>query len=170
MGLLAWLGLQRGTDYPNLNALLAELRRALPNDESVVIRYLAIVIALLGRVAVVDGRFTDKEEKTLRSLLAHVDRLAPSGVDSVCDALRGEFPSLTGDEVDLCYREIKALCDGKERIDVLRVLTRLATADGDLSPEEDAELRTIATQIGIPVGEFEAVVLETKAGRSSPRA
>lgn len=163
MGLLAWLGLQRGNDYPNLNALVGELRRALPNDESVIIRYIAVVIALLARVARVDGRFTDKEESTLRALLAHVDRLAPSGVESVCEALRGELPSLTGDEIELCYRELKALCDGKERIEVMRVLTSLATADGDLSPEEESELRTIATEIGIPAAEVEAVVLGTKS-------
>jgi len=163
VGLLAWLGLQRGNDYPNLNALVGELRRALPNDESVVIRYIAVVIALLARVARVDGRFTDKEEAKLRVLLAHVDRLAPSGVESVCEALRGELPSISGEEIELCYRELKAICDGKERLEVMRVLTSLATADGELSPEEEAELRTIATEIGIPAAEVEAVVMGTKS-------
>src|SRR5262245_54617503 len=70
--LLSWLGLQTASDYPNLDALLRELKRALPDDESVILRYIAIVIALLGKVAYADGRFTEKEEQTLRGLLAHI--------------------------------------------------------------------------------------------------
>ena len=51
MGLLAWLGLKQGGSFPNLDALLTELRAALPDDEAVVLRYIATVIVLLGKVA-----------------------------------------------------------------------------------------------------------------------
>ena len=37
MGLLAWLGFKQGDSYPSLDALLGELRKALPDDESVVL-------------------------------------------------------------------------------------------------------------------------------------
>src|SRR5262245_12783399 len=102
VGLLTWLGLKQGDEYPNLDALMKELRRALPDDESVVIRYIAIVVVLIARVAWADGQLSEKEEATLRELLTRVDRLSPSGVEAVCSTLRGKLPKMTDDELALC--------------------------------------------------------------------
>jgi DnaJ like chaperone protein len=162
VGLLAWLGFKQGDAYPNLDALLRELRKALPDDESVVLRYIAIVIVLLGKVATSDGRFTEKEEQTLRSLLAHVERLSPTSVEAVCEALRGKIPELSDDELSLCYRELKALCDGRERLEVMRLLVGLATADGRISAAESAELTMIAEELGVSLSDVEAVTNEVE--------
>lgn len=175
MGLLSWLGLRRGDEFPNLETLLKELRRALPDDESVVIRYIAIVIVLIARVAWADGRLSEKEEETLRDLLAHIDRLSPSGVDAVCEALKGKLPTVSNEELSVCFRELKALCDGRERVAILRLLAQLAAADGEPSAPELAELAAIAAELGIPVAELSAVQEEvdeqpdTQAPRSGPR-
>ena len=56
VGFLSWLGLRQGDGYPNLDVLLKELRKALPDDESVVLRYIAIVIILLGGGGAFYGR------------------------------------------------------------------------------------------------------------------
>ena len=154
MGLLSWLGIRDGDEYPNLDALRVALREALPNDEGVVVRYITIVVALLGKMACADGHFTDEEEAKLRDLLAHVDRLSSSGVDAVCTALKGKIPSRSEEEIALCYREIKALCDGRERRQVLRLLAQLAGTDGRMSEAERAELRVIAAEIGVPPEEI----------------
>jgi uncharacterized tellurite resistance protein B-like protein len=158
MGLLAWLGLRRDDDYPNIDALMRELRTAMPDDEAVVLRYIAIVVVLLGKVAYVDGRFTEAEERSLRQLLSHIGRLAPTGVEAVCTSLRGQAPELTENELSLCYRELKSLCDGKERREVLRLLAQLAAADGALAPAEMDELETIAEEIGVPRTEVRSMV------------
>lgn len=155
--LLSWLGLQRGGEYPNLDALHAALKVALPTDESVIVRYIAVVVALLGRIACVDGRFSEQEEAKLRDLLTHVERLSPPGVDAVCSALRGKLPLMSDHEISLCYSELKALCDGQERRQVLRLLVQLAAVDGTLTPEEDAELRAIAAEMGVPAAEIEGL-------------
>lgn len=162
MGLLAWLGLKQGDSFPNLDALLKELRAALPEDEAVVLRYIATVIVLLGKVACVDGRFTDKEDALLRELLTHVDGLAPSGVDAVCNALQGKLPALQEEEVDRCYRELKALCDASERVEVVRLLIRLAAADGTPTEAERAEIQSIAKELGVSLADIEPDL----AGRS----
>jgi uncharacterized tellurite resistance protein B-like protein len=154
VGLLAWLGIQQEGSFPNLQALLQELRKALPNDEPFVLRYIAIVVVLLGKVASVDGRFSDKEEEQLRALLRHVEGLDPSGIEAVCAALRGKLPSLQEAEEDRCYRELKALCNAEERTHVMRLLVRLAAADGSLSSAEQAEIQHIAEELGVPVGEL----------------
>jgi len=150
VGLLAWLGLQKEDSYPNLDALMRELRGALPDDEAVVLRYIAIVVVLLGKVAYADGRFSPEEEQTLRSLLSHIGRLNPNSVEAVCTSLRGQIPDLSEEELSLCYRELKSLCDGRERIEVMKLLARLAAADGGLSEAEERELETIADEIGVP--------------------
>jgi DnaJ like chaperone protein len=169
MGLLAWLGLRSEDAYPNIDALMRELRRALPDDEAVVLRYIAIVIVLLGKVAYADGRLNEGEEQNLRALLSHIGRLAPSGVEAVCTSLRGQSHALSEDELALCYRELKALCDGKERREVLRLLAQLAASDGALAPAELQELETIAEEIGIPRDEVSVVLdRETSVGEPPP--
>ena len=166
MGLLAWLGFKQGDAYPSLDALLRELRKALPDDESVVLRYIAIVIALLGKVACVDGRFTAKEEETLRSLLSRIERLSPASVEAVVVALAGKIPELSDDELSLCYRELKALCDGRERREVMRLLVDLATADGAMSAAEQEQLEQIAEELGVSL----TMLDDAGAAGASPEA
>jgi uncharacterized tellurite resistance protein B-like protein len=164
VGLLAWLGLKQGGSFPNLDALLKELRKALPEDEAVVLRYIATVIVLLGKVACADGRFSDKEDELLHSLLSHVDGIAPSSIDAVCDALQGKLPALQDDEVYRCYRELKALCNASERVEVVRLLVRLAAADGAPTPAEHAEIESIANELGLSLSDIEpALVVEESA-------
>jgi len=168
VGVLAWLGLRRGDAYPNVDALLRELREALPEDEGFVLRYIAVVIVLLGKVAYADGRFSAEEETSLRALLSHVERMAPSGVEAVCKAMRRDLGGMTESELELCYRELRALCDGRERVEVMRLLARLAAADGALSEAELKELSEIASELGVPPGELEAV--EREVERENGRA
>lgn len=157
MGLLAWLGLKQGDTYPNLDALMAELRRALPDDESVVLRYIAAVAVLLIQVASADGRFTQREEQKLRELLTHIKGLKPADIDVVARGLEGTVTELTEEERAVCVRELKAICDGRERVEVLRLLAKVAAADGKLTELERAELRQVAEELAVPEVEVEAV-------------
>lgn len=157
MGLLAWLGLKQGDSYPNLDALMAELRRALPDDESVVLRYIAAVAVLLVQVASADGRFTRGEEQKLRELLTHIKGLKPADIDVVARGLEGTVTELTDEERAVCVRELKAICDGRERVEVLRLLAKVAAADGKLTQLERTELRHVAEDLAVPEDELEAV-------------
>ena len=157
MGLLSWLGFKQEDSYPNLDALLRELRKALPEDESVVLRYIAIVIVLLGKVACADGRFNQQEDRKLRSLLAHIERLNPASADVVCDALQGKIPQMSEEELALCYRELKALCDGRERKEVMRLLLSIAVSDGEPSEAERAEIEAIAEELGVSSEDLKAL-------------
>lgn len=160
MGLLSWLGLKKGNTYPNVDALLVELRRALPHDESVVLRYIAAVVVLLAKVASAD-RFTDSEEQTLRSLLTQLEGLSPDDIEAVTRAVKGKIPELRDEERALCVRELKSLCDGNERAEIVRLLAKVAVADGALTPPERAELRHVAAELGVPESVLAAVEEET---------
>lgn len=167
VGLLAWLGLKRGDDFPNLDALIKELRKALPDDESVFIRYLAIIIVLIGRVAWADGKLSAAEEQNLRELLAHIDRLSPSGVEAVCAILRAHVPKVNAEELSLCYRELKSLADARERVEIIRLLAKLAVVDGETSTAEHAELEAIAAELGISINDLADVESEAAAESQS---
>jgi uncharacterized tellurite resistance protein B-like protein len=156
VGLLAWLGLKRGDGYPNLDSLMRDLRKALPEDESVLLRYIGTVVVLLGKVAWADGKVTPKEEETLRALLSHIEGLAPSGVDAVCQVLHGKIPSFSDSEMDLVYRELRAICDGGERKQIMRLLLSIAAVDGRLSDVEHKELERISEELGVSLEEVEA--------------
>ncbi len=153
MGLLAWL--KRGDGYPNLDALMRDLRKALPDDESVLLRYIGTVVVLLGKVAWADGGVTPKEEESLRVLLAHIDGLAPSGVDAVCRVLHGKIPAFSNGEMDLVYSELRAICDGNERKQIMSLLLSVAAVDGRLSDLERRELERIAEELGVDLKELD---------------
>lgn len=164
MGLLGWLGLKRGDGYPNLDALMRDLRKALPEDESVLLRYIGTVVVLLGKVAWSDGKVTPKEEETLRALLAHIQGLAPAGVDAVCEVLHGKIPAFSDSEMELVYRELRAICDGNERRQIMRLLLNVAAVDGRLSDAEHNELARISEELGVSLEEVEAEPPETTDG------
>lgn len=149
MGLLGWLGLRRDGSFGNLEAVMRELRKALPDDEACVLRYIAIVTVLLGKVAHADGEFSEAEEKRLRALLEQDGRLSGASVEAICGLLRGKVPSLSRDELDACYRELRGLCDGSERAQVMRLLNELAALDGTPSTRELNELADIARALGV---------------------
>lgn len=169
MGILTWLGIRQGEAYPNLDALLRELRRALPEHESVVLRYIAIVVILLGKVAWADGKFSEEEEQQLRELLAHIDKISASGVEAVCSAVREKRPDIKDEEMEACYRELKALCDGRERMEVMRLLTQLAAADGEPTALEHAALQSIADELGILPEELASVEEEVVSEQREER-
>ena len=163
MGLLSWL--KRGDGYPNLDALMRDLRKALPDDESILLRYIGTVVVLLGKVAWADGGVTPKEEESLRALLAHIQGLAPSGVDAVCNVLHGKIPSFSDSEMELVYSEMRAICDGNERKQIMHLLLSVAAVDGRLAPAEHRELAIIAEELGVDLKEIEgeAAALQAEA-------
>lgn len=168
MGLLGWLGLNRGDGYPNLDALMRGLRKALPHDESVLLRYIGTVVVLLGKVAWADGQVTPKEAATLRALLAHIPGLAPAGVDAVCEVLHGKIPSFSDSEMDLVYRELRAICDSAERKQIIRLLLGVAAVEGNPTQAERSELVRISEELGVSFAEVEAEPLDDPPADNLP--
>ena len=67
---------------------------------------------------------------------------------------------LTDEERAVCVRELKSICDGRERFEVVRLLAKVAAADGTLTAAERAELRHVASDLGVPDGEIDAIESE----------
>lgn len=151
---LGWLGLKRRDQHPHLEAILRVVRGLLPDDESVVHRYIVVVAVLLTRVAFADGVFLQCELNQLRRLFEHVDRLDPAAIDTLCQALNEHASKLDDDELELCFRELKTLCDAGERLQVMRLLAAIATADGKIAPSEHGALMQVASALGVTEGDL----------------
>lgn len=161
MNPLAWLGFGPSkARLEHLGAIHARIRQLLPDDEPVVLRYIVTVAVLLTRVAQSDGRFPECERDHLRALFRHIDRLPPAGIDALCDTLNEHVARLTPDELDVCYRELKSLCDASERMQLMRLLASQATADGIVEPAEHVALVEIATALGVPLDAVEPLEIE----------
>jgi uncharacterized tellurite resistance protein B-like protein len=160
---LAWLGL-REAEQTNLSAIQTVIRAELPDDESVVIRYLVIVSVLLTRVAYADGRFANCERDLIKGLFRHIDRLPRDGIDEVCKTLGERVPELTSSDLKLCFQELKSLCDAKERRGVMRLLVSLAAVDGTVLPAERDEMLAIAGNLNIPQDVVEQLVSAVRQG------
>ncbi|MBI4701280.1 MAG: TerB family tellurite resistance protein [Deltaproteobacteria bacterium] len=175
---LAWLGLKSKSEaHPNVSAVFETVTAALPQHEAPVIRYVVVVAILLTRVAFADGRFAPREHLHLRRQLRRIGALPDEAVEDLCDVLCARVPELSAAELELLFRELKSLCDAKERLQVLRLLAAQAASDGELAPAEHGELVAVATELGVPVEvlselEVEALVrVETGAeGSSRPPA
>jgi DnaJ like chaperone protein len=147
----AWLGLGRARGAASqLRAIHARVKSLLPEDESVVHRYIVVVAVLLARVAQADGALRRGERDHLGVLFRDVDRMTPEGIDELCRTLEECVPRLTPADVELCCRELKSLCDAEERLQVLRLLTSQATLDGNVAPQEHDELARIASHLDVP--------------------
>jgi uncharacterized tellurite resistance protein B-like protein len=151
---LAWLGLKRRDEHPHLAAIRRVVKELLPNDEPVVHRYIVVVALLLTRVARADGVFLQCELNQLHRLFEHVERLAPDAIDTLCTALNEHAEDLDDDELELCFHELKALCDADERLQVMRLLAAIATADGKIAPSEHGALMEVAAALGVAEGDL----------------
>jgi DnaJ like chaperone protein len=154
---LAWLGL-RDPEESHLAAVQRSVREVLPDDEAVVIRYIVIVAILLTQVAYADGSVVRSELDHLRALFRHIDRLPPDGIERVCDTLYDRVPRLSRDDLDRCVRELRSLCNGDERRQVIRLLADLARADGQIAAPERGALFGIGTDLNIPDEELEELL------------
>src|SRR5262245_21456350 len=130
------------------------------------LRYIGTVIGLLGKVAWADGEVTPKEAEGLRSLLAHIEGLAPAGVDAVCEVLHGKIPAFSDSEMELIYSELRAICDGNERRQIMRLLLSIAAVDGRLSDAERKELEQISEELGVSLEDVEAEPIKPPADDS----
>jgi uncharacterized tellurite resistance protein B-like protein len=168
---LAWLGFKRGrAKMPHLAAIQERVRALLPNDEPPVIRYIVIVAILLTRVAQSDGHVLTCELDHLRVLFRHIDRMPPDGVDALCRTLNEHVPDVGEQELAACYRELKSLCNAKERLQIMRLLASQATSDGAVAPSEHSELVAIAAALDVPVGLIEDLEIEALSSEAPPLA
>ena len=109
------------------------------------------------------------EWDAIKRMLAKVEALPADSVDELCEALCERVPELSSSELELCFQELKSLCNAKERQQVVRLLAGQAAADGQVEPSEQGELSAIAAELGVAEELLGELVTEALTRVSSER-
>ncbi len=131
-------------DTEVVRRIAARLERLGPDNA----RYVAAFAAVLTRVAHADLRVTETESEAMKGALERIAGLGSEEADLAVEIAQTLAADFGGTENYLATREFRAISDRTQRTQLLHSLYAVAAADGLISPEESAEIRRIAEELG----------------------
>jgi uncharacterized tellurite resistance protein B-like protein len=145
---------QRGSDEPSgsgaVRRIAAELA-ALPPEQA---RILAGFAYLLGRVANADSVISDVESASMERLVSQVGGVAAEQATLVVEIAKAQnrlFGHVENFQVSL---ELRDAADEATRKRFLDCLFAVAAAEDGISAEEEAQVRQIASEIGLTHADY----------------
>lgn len=154
MSILELLGLKRAkpTESKPDEGETATVRRivgkleALPTDEA---RYIASFAYILSRVAYADLEISDEETAKMEELVQHHGNLSADQAILVVQIAKSQNQLLGVTEDYLVTREFKQISTEAQRIELLDCLFAVSAADDSISSAEEAQIRQIASELGL---------------------
>lgn len=144
--------LTSGTDAPE--TLEEAVAKELPDADRETLSIVTAIAGLLASVAYADRQVTEEEEELLKTELARIQGLAPSGVQAIYSVLTAHILQISTLERPRYTRALKEHADRELRRQVLKVLVDLAAADGTISLTEVTMLRSITTALGLSQDDY----------------
>ncbi len=117
-------------------------------------RVVTAVAGLLACVAFADHEYHPKEERLVREELGRIHGLDAAGVDAICAVLAADIRQVVSRGDHGWVRDLRALTDREQRLEILEVLLDLAAADEELAIQEANYLRRLATALGLEQHEY----------------
>jgi uncharacterized tellurite resistance protein B-like protein len=117
-------------------------------------RYLAAFAYVLGRVANADLDISDAETARMVDLVQRAGKLPEEQAILVVAIAKNQNRLFGGTENFLVTREFRAVASEAGRRDLLDCLFAVAAADETISAEEEAQIRQIASELGIQHDEY----------------
>jgi len=130
--------MEKGSLYQQLESCLS----GLPENE---IRFVAGLAGLLGRVALADMKLEAEEIAEIRRILQEESTLSTAQVDRVLRLIELHAEEYFGAENVYYTRLINQSATKVQKLEVLYAVFAVAAANGSISAEEEAEIRTIAS-------------------------
>ncbi|MBN2431712.1 MAG: TerB family tellurite resistance protein [Acidobacteria bacterium] len=130
--------LERGSLYEQLENCLS----GLPENE---IRFVAGLAGLLGRVALADMKLETEEIEEIRRILREESSLTTEQVERVLRLIELHADEYFGAENVYYTRLINQAATKIQKLEVLHAVFAVAAANGSISVQEEAEIRTIAS-------------------------
>jgi uncharacterized tellurite resistance protein B-like protein len=120
-------------------------------------RYLAAFAYVLSRVARADLKVSPEETRAMERIVMERGGLPEEQAMVVVQIAKHQNLLFGGTEDFLVTREFHKISTLEEKLALLDCLFRVAAAGGLISPAEDAEIRTIAGELGLTHQDFIAV-------------
>jgi uncharacterized tellurite resistance protein B-like protein len=148
------------SDVKNYNSIFNRIKNHVKDLSENEIRFIAAFSGLLGRIAYADLNISEEEVKRIEKILAKTTSLSESEISAVIDVMFSEIKSLVGLENHLYTQEINEIASKEKKEELLIALFLVASADKDISSEENEELRKTAKALGI--GHNEYILIRSK--------
>jgi uncharacterized tellurite resistance protein B-like protein len=153
MSLLEMLGLSRsrtpestggaeGTD--TVRRIVSELERL---DEGQA-KFLAGFAYVLSRVAAADHHISDEETEAMVAILLERGHLPEEQAVLVVEIAKAQHKLFGATEDFLVTREFRAHATDAQRHDLLDCLFAVSAADKSITPDEESQIRQIASELG----------------------
>ncbi len=113
-------------------------------------RHLAALAYILSRVAGADHHFSDVETETMVELVKREDGLPEEQAQLVVEIAKNQNRLFGSTENYLVTREFRQIASDAERRELLDWLFAVSASDEAITGEEDAQIRQIASEIGVP--------------------
>jgi uncharacterized tellurite resistance protein B-like protein len=166
MGWREWLGLDGAAARPSASATISQIAaelESLPADRALFVAGLAY---LLGRVAWADHAFSERESGAMVELVARVGRLGRDQAALAVEIAKTQNRLFGGTENFLVTRELREATGVEERRAVLDCLFAVSAADEEITGAEEAQVRQIASELGLSHADFVAARSEWSRHRS----
>jgi uncharacterized tellurite resistance protein B-like protein len=152
MSLLRFLGLgsaARAEAEAEETASVRRIIEALDRMEPTAARYLARFAYVLGRMARADLAVSDAETRAMERIVMDRGRLTEAQAAVAVQIAKSQNALFGGTDDYLVTREFAAGASREEKLALLDCCFAVSAADRDIGGEEEAELRRIATELGL---------------------
>jgi uncharacterized tellurite resistance protein B-like protein len=117
-------------------------------------RFLAAFAYVLSRVAGADQHFSDAETAKMIELVQRFGHLTEPQAMLVVEIAKSQNRLFGGTENFLVTREFRRIATDEERRDALECVFAVSAADEEMTPEEEAQARQIASELGFSHQEY----------------
>ncbi len=148
----------RAADTATVRRIVAELS-ALPPAAG---RYLAGFAYILSRAAHADLDISDEETRLMERYVVEYGGLPEAQAVLAVEIAKHQSRQHGGTEDYLVTREFRDVAAHEQRLALLRCCFAVGAADASISAEENAEIRQIATELGLDRAQLNAVAGEFK--------
>jgi uncharacterized tellurite resistance protein B-like protein len=154
MSLLRFLGLDRAADAGSETATVRRIVEALERQDPEAARYIARFAYVLGRVAQADHDVSAEETRVMERIVMERSGLPEEQAILVVQIAKSQTVLFGATEDYLVTREFARTATRDQKLALLDCCFAVSAADRDVSADEEAAVRQIASELGLEHADF----------------